>query len=51
MNFLIYCANVTGHKIFISGREFILCACDVGAVWHLTLHKISPSQDPVSDIR
>ena len=31
--------------IFISGQEFILCACDVGVVWHLTLRKINPSQD------
>ena len=35
--------TVTVHKIFIPGREFILCTCHVGAVWHLTPCKISPS--------
>ena len=25
--------------------QFISCTCDVGAVWHLTLCKISPSQN------
>ena len=38
--FFIYEYTVTGHKIFIPRREFILCTCDVGAVWHLT-----PSQN------
>ena len=36
---------VTVHKYSISGREFILRTCDVGAVWHLTPRKISPSQN------
>ena len=36
---------VTGHKISILWREFILHTCDVGVVWHLTPCKISPSQD------
>ena len=36
---------VTGNEIFIPGREFILLTCEVGAVWHLTPHKIRSSKD------
>ena len=41
----IYVYIVTVHKYSISRRGFILRTCDVGAVWHLTPRKISPSQD------
>ena len=33
------------HTYSISRREFILRTCDIGAIWHLTPRKISPSQD------
>ena len=43
--YVIILRECDAAQISISGRDFILSACDVGAVWHLTFRKISPSQD------